>query len=301
MAGTGWREIFRAGDYGDKGVYTTADLDSMVSNFNERDQAPIVVGHPETNSPAWGWVTALRRVGDILQAREGNIHPAFARAREERLFKNRSVRIGRTQNGPKLLHLGYLGAALPEVEGLSGVVFSRDPEATEIDFALLHHSGNQKNAEENMADKEHENSKQNSEQKEQETAKRLVSLEARIKELEEALAAEKTARAEEKKARASEDAARAQAEFAAFVDREMVAKGKLPKGDKEKAVAFLVGLSDRDKADFSQDDSRPNSVQWFMDFVRKQSGSELLRELPAGTDDAAGASPAARSDLSRKI
>lgn len=66
-------------------------------------------------------------------------------------------------------------------------------------------------------------------------------------------------------------------------------------------MAFLVGLSDRDKADFSQDDSRPNSVQWFMDFVRKQSGSELLRELPAGTDDAAGASPAARSDLSRKI
>lgn len=296
MNGT-WHEIFRAGDYGDKGRYTRDDLDRMVANFNESDQVPIVVGHPETNSPAWGWIAGLRRVGDILQAREGWIHPAFAKAREQRLFKNRSVRIGRTKHGPKLLHLGWLGAAMPEVEGLSNAVFSRVEDAfEEISFALAHRAPDAEiNQEDDMDDEK---------EKQESTAQdeRIAALEARIKELEEALAAEKAARAEEQKARAAEDEKRESAEFAAFIDAELVGKGKLPQARKPEALAFLAGLAARDKqagVDFSRGGGE-GTVRWFMDFARGLPAADLLDALP-GEARAEDAPDRPQPDLTRKI
>lgn len=47
-----WIEIFRTGDYGDKGSYKEADIDQIIANFNETDKVPIVVGHPSTDSPS---------------------------------------------------------------------------------------------------------------------------------------------------------------------------------------------------------------------------------------------------------
>lgn len=299
-AGT-WREIFRAGDYGDKGSYTQADLDAMVANFNEADQVPIVVGHPETNSPAWGWITGLRRIGDILQAREGSVHPAFAKARNERLFKNRSVRICRTKNGPKLLHLGWLGAAMPEVEGLSNAVFSRvDAVFEEINFALAHRSADhdKPTEETDMADEKERGDSTN------ERDERLAALEARIKELEEALAAEKAARAEEQKAREAEDARREEAVFSAFVDEALVGTGRLPQAGRAAAVDFLKGLAERDKqvgVDFSREKGDKSAVRWFMDFARSLPAAELLAELPAEARSEDGPPQVRQPDLTRKI
>ena len=294
-----WREIFRAGDYGDKGRYTQDDLDAMVANFNEDDQVPIVVGHPKTDSPAWGWITGLRRIGDTLQAREGWIHPAFAKAREQRLFKNRSVRLGRTKHGPKLLHLGWLGAALPEVEGLSGAVFGRVEEAfEEINFALAHRGPEAAsiNQEKDMDEQVKEEKKESAEQDE-----RIAALEARIKELEEALAAEKAAREEERKAREAEDEKREEAEFSAFIDAELIAKGRLPQARKPEALTFLKALNRFDgTADFSAEEGWGWAKRWFMDFARGLPAADLLSELP-GEGAAASEPGAAGPDLTRKI
>ena len=300
MAGQ-WREIFRAGDYGDKGVYTAADLDAMAANFNEEDQVPIVVGHPKTDSPAWGWISGLRRIGDTLQAREGWIHPAFEKARRERLFKNRSVRITQTKRGPKLLHLGWLGAAMPEVEGLSGAVFSRveeDFEGTEINFALAHRGPEAAsiNQEKDMDEQVKEEKKENTEMDEM-----LAALEARIRELEEALAAEKAAREEERKAREAEDEKREEAEFSAFIDAELIGKGRLPRAKKPEALAFLKALNRFDgTADFSAEPGWGGARRWFMDFARGLPAADLLSELP-GEGAAASEPGAAGPDLTRKI
>lgn len=311
MTTGGWREIFRAGDYGDKGNYTQDDLDAIVANFNESDQVPIVVGHPETNSPAWGWITGLRRIGDILQAREGSVHPAFAKARDQRLFKNRSVRICRTKNGPKLLHLGWLGAALPEVEGLSNAVFCRgasrsvhETDETEINFALAHRGPdaetiNQEEGGKPMADEEKEKKQESMEQED-----RLAALEARIRELEAALAAEKAARAEEQKAREAEDARREEAEFSAFVDEALVGVGRLPQAGRAAAVDFLKGLAERDKAagvDFSREKGDKSAVRWFMDFARSLPAADLLAELPAEDRRDEGPLSTRQPDLTHKV
>lgn len=113
-----WTEIFRSGDYGMKGSYTDADLDKVVANFNTSDQVPIVLGKPRHDSPAWGWLSEVKRVGNVLVGRVGELHKDFVQALAENKIRNRSVRIARTAAGPKLLHLGFLGVEFPEAGGL---------------------------------------------------------------------------------------------------------------------------------------------------------------------------------------
>ena len=62
-------EIFKVGKWnGD--LYTRDDLDEMVRNFKKVGfQVPIKLGHKEqSGSPAFGWIEAIRRAGDILVA-----------------------------------------------------------------------------------------------------------------------------------------------------------------------------------------------------------------------------------------
>jgi hypothetical protein len=114
-----WIDVFRAGDYGDKGSYTPADLDLMVANYNPaQHEAPVVIGHPEHDAPAFGWVAALRRAGDTLQAKLRQVAPQFEALVGQGQFKKRSVAFYRTASGLALRHLGFLGAMPPEVKGL---------------------------------------------------------------------------------------------------------------------------------------------------------------------------------------
>jgi len=115
-----WVDIFRVGNYGDKGNYTPADLDAMVANYNPAEhEAPVVIGHPEHDAPAFGWVATLRRAGDTLQAKLRQVAPQFETAVRQGQFKKRSAAFYRTARGLALRHLGFLGAMPPEVKGLT--------------------------------------------------------------------------------------------------------------------------------------------------------------------------------------
>ncbi|MFU2508871.1 hypothetical protein [Pseudoalteromonas sp. ASV78] len=52
-----WFEVFKAGTQTDaKGVthsFNDADLNSVVANFKPKS-APLVIGHPKMDGPAWG-------------------------------------------------------------------------------------------------------------------------------------------------------------------------------------------------------------------------------------------------------
>lgn len=278
-----WTEIFRAGDYGAKGSYSETDLDRMVANFNSSDQVPIVVGHPQTDSPAWGWLSEVKRSGEVLMAKVGELHNDFARALAESKFRNRSVRIVTTDAGPKLLHLGFLGAVLPQVEGLKTAAFASNGERTDYAFDLPE-PGPGDNPEEGEMDKDE-----------------------KIKKLEEDLAAEKTARAAEKTA--SEEAAKKtrQAEFSLFVEQQMVAKGMLPKARQDEVVCFMASLPSGQTADFSVEaEGRKqtyNPVEWFKDFVKGLPAAEFTNDLPAGTakDFSRGSQTGKIVDLSHKV
>lgn len=119
----GWVEIFRAGTHTDaKGrefTASTADLDQIVAN-HALGRAPAVLGHPKDNDPAYAWVDELKRDGESLFAKFGDINPAFDDGVALGAYRNRSIKIVRDKaRGLRLWHVGWLGAQPPAVDGLS--------------------------------------------------------------------------------------------------------------------------------------------------------------------------------------
>ena len=117
------KEVFRTGNHvdmtGETTSWTTLDLDTIVAQYNERsnaDLAPVVFGHPEINSPCYGWLTKLWRKGDSLFALlrcndDGVLYTAVSEGK----YKNVSLSITNFE----VIHVGFLGAALPAISGMS--------------------------------------------------------------------------------------------------------------------------------------------------------------------------------------
>lgn len=119
-------EIFKTGTHtSDNGVtrsFSASDLDLIVNSYNPSiHEAPIVIGHPKDNSPAFGWIDSLKRVGDTIVASAKNFVPEFLDALKSGLYKKRSISLN--PDGT-LNHVGFLGAAAPAVKGLKDISFS---------------------------------------------------------------------------------------------------------------------------------------------------------------------------------
>ncbi len=130
----GWFDVLRTGTWRDmRGVeatFSAGDLDGIVAATRAADPAPVVVGHPDTDAPAWAWIEDVRRVGDRLQARLRDLHPAFRSAVEEGRYAGRSVALMPDNDlGVRIRHLGFLGGVPPAVEGLAPTRFSAPAEA----------------------------------------------------------------------------------------------------------------------------------------------------------------------------
>ncbi|MGH9580256.1 MAG: hypothetical protein ACRD2R_04625, partial [Terriglobales bacterium] len=131
-----WVEIFRAGNYGDKGEWPPAKIDEVVKNFQAGLwQPPAVVGHPEHDSPAMGWVKSLKRDGQLLLAQFGKVHPALETLVEAGSYPNRSAAfyLDPQGKGPVLRHVGFLGGMPPQVKGMAPIRFN-DGDFVAIDF-----------------------------------------------------------------------------------------------------------------------------------------------------------------------
>ena len=129
----GWIDICRAGTWRDmQGSDVRLDedrLDRIVAAHASADPAPVVIGHPQTDAPAFAWIAGLRRVGDRLQARLRDIAPSFREAVEAGRYSGRSIAL----EGDRLRHLGFLGGRAPAVPGLAPTRFASAPE-TVVDF-----------------------------------------------------------------------------------------------------------------------------------------------------------------------
>ena len=132
-----WFDIFKIGNHTDsKGTtseFTNADLESVVSNFSAK-KAPLVIGHPKVDCPAWGWTSALKIVDGVLFAKAEDVSAEFAAAVQDKRYPNRSVRLNKTDNGYELGHIGFLGGQPPAVEGLNWQ-FNEALEGVEFEFA----------------------------------------------------------------------------------------------------------------------------------------------------------------------
>lgn len=133
-----WFDIFKAGTHTDsKGntqEFTQQDLESVVANFNAKT-APLVIGHPKMDDPAWGWTSELKVDGGVLYAKAEDVSAEFAQAVEDKRYPNRSVRLNKIDNGYQLGHIGFLGGKPPAVDGLSWQFSGSDDNALDFDFA----------------------------------------------------------------------------------------------------------------------------------------------------------------------
>lgn len=132
-----WCEVFRTGKHTDaNGVekdWTKEDLDTIVTVFNEKKpKAPCVIGHPNTNNPAYGWVKALKREGEKLFAAYKDVVPQFAEWVNKGLYPNRSISLYPDMT---LRHVGFLGAVPPAIKGLEEFQFAEEPAGYTYEFS----------------------------------------------------------------------------------------------------------------------------------------------------------------------
>lgn len=107
------------------------------------DPAPLVVGHPKLDDPAYGWVSGLAMDGDVLVATPDQIEPSFAELVRKGSYPKVSAQFYTPDNpgNPKpgnwyLKHIGFLGGHAPGIKGLGTVQFAagNDDGALTFDF-----------------------------------------------------------------------------------------------------------------------------------------------------------------------
>lgn len=141
-------QIFKVGTHtssnGQTLTFSAADLEATAAAYNPATfEAPLVVGHPALDAPAYGWVQALAVVNGALEATPDQIDPQFAEWVETGRYKKISAAFYTPQapNNPvpgvySLRHVGFLGAAAPAVKGLRPAAFTdADEGVIELEFS----------------------------------------------------------------------------------------------------------------------------------------------------------------------
>ncbi len=138
--------IFKAGRHtaqsGQSIQFGEPDLQAVASAYDPaRHEAPLVVGHPKHDLPAYGWVAGLQYSdgsGDQdagLWALPAQVNPDFADLVAAGAFKKISAAFYSpgAPNNPTpghyyLRHVGFLGAQPPAVKGLRNPAFADDED-----------------------------------------------------------------------------------------------------------------------------------------------------------------------------
>ena len=280
-------EIFRPGRHiDDQGIahhFSEADVDGMAASYNPAlREAPLTVGHPKDNLPAYGWVKAVsRNAAGVLAIAPHNVEPQFAEMVAAKRFPKRSASFYPPQapNNPTpgkwyLRHVAFLVAQPPAIAGLKDIQFSEDDAGGAVSF---------------------------SESAEPSPPQESLSMtEAEIKAMQEQLAAEKKARekAEADAAESKKKADTAQAETASFAERAradrkagfvsfaetQVEAGRLLPKDKDMAVATLDALADAQPVEFAEGDTtrKVSPAQWLQDLIAKAQPSVSFGEFAPG-------------------
>lgn len=132
-------EVFRSGRFMDMSGNAQTIPESTLHNIaatydRENAPAPVVIGHPKLDTPAFGWVERLYVEGGTLKATLENTAAEFADMVKAGRYKRVSISMFQPKSpaNPKpgnfyLKHVGFLGAAAPAVPGLKPVSFANDP------------------------------------------------------------------------------------------------------------------------------------------------------------------------------
>jgi hypothetical protein len=123
-------------------AFSESDLAASARAYDPAlSEAPLVVGHPRLDAPAYGWVKSLAFSDSALEAQPDQVEPAFAEMVAAGRFKKISASFypPDSPNNPVpgvyyLRHVGFLGAAAPAVKGLRMPEFSEADESITFEF-----------------------------------------------------------------------------------------------------------------------------------------------------------------------
>lgn len=134
-------EIFKIGKHtatnGQTLPFDETMLAAAVKGYDPKlHEAPVVVGHPKDNHPAFGWIDHLELTKDgVVLAHPKQVDADFAELVEQGKYKKRSASwyLPDSPNNPKpgtlyLRHVGFLGAMPPAIKGLKDVQFSEQEQ-----------------------------------------------------------------------------------------------------------------------------------------------------------------------------
>lgn len=118
--------------YGRHYQFSEDDLNDIMQTYDPTlHEAPIVVGHPRSDGPAYGWVGGVKRGSDGLSVEPRDVEPQFAELVKTRRYSKVSACLygpdtpGNPTPGKYYLrHVGFLGAQPPAIKGLKPVTFA---------------------------------------------------------------------------------------------------------------------------------------------------------------------------------
>lgn len=123
--------------------FTESDLRASAQAYDPSlHEAPLVVGHPKADAPAYGWVSKLAFTESGLQAEPHQIDTAFAELVNAGRFKKVSASFYPPESPANpvpgvyyLRHVGFLGAQPPAIKGLKQAEFSDGADCITLEFA----------------------------------------------------------------------------------------------------------------------------------------------------------------------
>lgn len=297
-------EIFRAGthvsDSGDSYTFSDQDIAHIAASYNPAlREAPLTVGHPESDRPAYGWVRAVSAAGDTLKIDTHQVEPQFAEMVESSRFKKRSACFY-PPNSPHnptpgrwyLRHVAFLGAQPPAVAGLKDIQFQADA-ADGVRFSdggavpittLPENDTMDKELQEQLDQAKADLAKAQADLASANQGKSVAEQEAATAKAAAAKFAEKS-RSDRR------------AGFVAFADSQVTAGKLLPK-DKDMAVAAMDALADVEPVQFSEGDTtrKVAHVQWLQELISNAPSQVNFGEFAPGRVAPAAGAAKGKSD-----
>ncbi len=281
--------IFKAGSWpamsGATLTFAAADLAATAAAYDPaKHEAPLVVGHPATDDPAYGWVASLSAGESGLEASPRAVDPAFAVMVNEEKFNriSSSFFLPDAPSNPVpgvyyLRHVGFLGAVPPAVAGLRKPSFDLCDEAgsVTVEFSIPVPPVSEVPP---VADPSASPASADFATQVATLTDENAALKRQIEQRDAGLAAER--------------AKQMRTELAQFADV-LINEGRLLPVDKTGFVEFMAALSTEQTIEFAADGQviKPSVRRWFTDFARRLPVQVDFNERAAAAADAtAGAS-----------
>jgi len=278
-----WDELIYPGTFlsrsGELVEITPEDLDYMVATFVPSDrEVPIVLGHPENDHPAYGWLERLRVNSEsgYLEGKYKDIVKALIPMLQQKQYRKKSIGL---YPDKRLKHVALLGAVQPAVPGLSDIKFNQEEDHILLEVVELSEgeSMSKEELQALLAEKEKALAAEKAKNKEFSSHAFVSEMELELSEKKKALAETEKALELKQKEFSEYQGKQERKELESWIDTQVEAGKILPATKENGMLDFMCGIGSQE-IEFSEG-GKQNPKAWFMDFVEGLPSHGLFREM----------------------